>query len=268
MASFSELTLSFTITELKINIGNLDYIKLGERFEPIKDVVAINSNFIHKAFDGYEHFLSKPKSGKYHKGGASDNSLNKRKHYGDGSTFNACIEFSIIIDESGNTNIICYFPQSGSSIQVFASFAPVDIFLRYLSECSLPEFFFVRLLDGCRPLLCNYKFAINIREGRFIDFASLAHILESNVSIRKVSPFLIKFIKYNFGDVHSKIAIVFLLKNRVYIWPKLSKVNIFGTNTEFAASLLYNFICNIFSTKWDDFVCDFPIPNTKKSEKN
>jgi hypothetical protein len=147
MASFSELTLSFTITELKINIGNLDYIKLGERFEPIKDVVAINSNFIHKAFDGYEHFLSKPKSGKYHKGGASDNSLNKRKHYGDGSTFNTYIEFSIIINEPGNTNIIRYFPRSGS-IQVFASLAPVDIFLHYLSECSLPEFSFVRLLDA------------------------------------------------------------------------------------------------------------------------
>jgi hypothetical protein len=110
MASFSELTPSLTVTELKINVGNFDYIKLGEKFEPTKDVVAINSNFVHKAFDGYDYFLSKPKSEKRCRGGASDNSLNRCKHYGDGSTFNACIEFSIIIDESGNTNIICYFP--------------------------------------------------------------------------------------------------------------------------------------------------------------
>jgi hypothetical protein len=34
----------------------------------------------------------------------------------------------MIIDESGNTNVIHYFPQSGN-IQVFASLAPVDIFL-------------------------------------------------------------------------------------------------------------------------------------------
>jgi hypothetical protein len=216
MASFSELTPFLTVTELKINVGNLNYIKLGEKFEPTKDVVAINSNFVHKAFDGYDHFLSKLKSEKRHRGGVSDNSLNKRKYYGDGSTFNACIEFSIIIDRSGNTNVIRYFPRSGS-IQVFASLAPVDIFLRYLSECSLPEFSSVRLLDGCRPLLCNYKFLINIKEGRFINLASLAHALESDVSIREASPFLIKFIKYDSGDVHSKIAIVFSSKNRVHI---------------------------------------------------
>jgi hypothetical protein len=143
----SELTPSLTVTELKINVGNLDYIKLGERFEPTKDVITINSNFIHKAFNGYKHFLSKPKGEKCRRGGASDNSLKRHKHHGDGNTFNACIEFSIIIDESGNTNVIRYFPRSGS-IQVFASLAPVDIFLHYLSECSLPEFSFVRLLDA------------------------------------------------------------------------------------------------------------------------
>jgi hypothetical protein len=252
---------------LKINVGNLDYIELGEKFEPTKDIVAINSNFVHKAFDGYDHFLSKLKSEKHRRGDTSDNSLNRCKHYGDGSTFNTCIEFSIIIDESGNTNVIRYFSWSGS-IQVFASLASVDIFLRYLSEYSLPEFSFVRLLDGCRPLLCNYKFVINIKEGRFIDLASLAYALESNVSIREASPFPIMFIKYNSSDVHSKIAIVFSSKNWVHIWPKSGKVNIFSTNTDLATSLLYNFICDIFSTRWDDFVCDSSILDTKKSEKD
>jgi hypothetical protein len=118
MASFSELIPSLIITKLKINVGNLNYIELGEKFEPTKNVVAINSNFVHKAFDGYDHFLSKPKSEKHRRGSASDNSLNKYKHYGDGSTFNACIEFSIIIDESGNTNVIRYFPRSGSILEM------------------------------------------------------------------------------------------------------------------------------------------------------
>jgi hypothetical protein len=95
---------------LKINVENLDYIELGEKFEPTKDVVAINSNFIHKAFDGYEHFLSKPKGEKHRRGNASNNSLNRHKYYDNGSTFNACIEFSIIINKSGNTNVIRYFP--------------------------------------------------------------------------------------------------------------------------------------------------------------
>jgi hypothetical protein len=109
---------------------------------------------------------------------------------------------------------------------------------------------------------------INIKEGRFINLASLAHALESDVSIREASPFPIKFIKYDSGDVHSKIAIVFSLKNRIHIWPKSGKVNIFGTNTDLAASLLYDFICDIFSTRWDDFVCDSSTPDTKKSEKD
>jgi hypothetical protein len=109
---------------------------------------------------------------------------------------------------------------------------------------------------------------INIEKGKFIDLASLAHALESNVSIHEASPFPIKFIKYDSGDVYSKIAIIFLLKNRVHIWPKLDKVNIFDTNTDLAASLLYDFICNIFSTRWDDFVCDSPTPDMKKSEKD
>jgi hypothetical protein len=106
---------------------------------------------------------------------------------------------------------------------------------------------------------------INIGEGRFIDLASLAYALESDVSIRKASPFPIKFIKYDSGDVHSKIAIVFSSKNQIHIWPKSGKVNIFGTNTDLAASLLYDFICG---TRWDDFVCDSPTPDTKKSEKD
>jgi hypothetical protein len=45
-------------------------------------------------------------------------------------------------------------------------------------------------------------------------------------------------------------------------------INIFGINTDLAASLLYDFICDIFSTRWDDFVCDSPTPDTKKSEKD
>ncbi|PKY60244.1 hypothetical protein RhiirA4_483740 [Rhizophagus irregularis] len=57
----SELVLSLNVTELKINISGLDYIELGGRLEPTKDVIAINSNFTHKAFEGYEQFLTKPK---------------------------------------------------------------------------------------------------------------------------------------------------------------------------------------------------------------
>ena len=57
----SELTPSLIVTEYRINVTDLDYIKLGKRLEPTKNVVAINSNFTHKALDGYDQFISKPK---------------------------------------------------------------------------------------------------------------------------------------------------------------------------------------------------------------
>ena len=40
----SELTPSLSVTELQINISNLDYIELGEKLQPTKNVIAINSN--------------------------------------------------------------------------------------------------------------------------------------------------------------------------------------------------------------------------------
>src|SRR3989440_6555709 len=57
----SELTPSLIVTEYRINVTDLDYIELGKRLEPTKNVVAINSNFTHKALDGYDQFISKLK---------------------------------------------------------------------------------------------------------------------------------------------------------------------------------------------------------------
>src|ERR1043165_6966050 len=57
----SELTPSLIVTEYRINVTDLDYIKLGKRLEPTKNVVAINSNFTYKALNGYDQFIFKPK---------------------------------------------------------------------------------------------------------------------------------------------------------------------------------------------------------------
>src|SRR5436853_5716871 len=57
----SELTPSLIVTEYRINVTDLDYIELDKRLESTKNVVVINSNFTHKALDGYDQFISKPK---------------------------------------------------------------------------------------------------------------------------------------------------------------------------------------------------------------
>ena len=88
--------------------------------------------------------------------------------------------------------------------------------------------------------------------------------MESNNSIREKSPFPIKYIKHDAGDVHSKIAIVFSSKIRVHIWPKSGKVNMFGFKVELSAIMVYDFIQNIFSTMWNEVVRDSPSPDVKK----
>nr|CAG8660291.1 13455_t:CDS:2 [Entrophospora candida] len=58
---FSNLTLALCVYSAKLSVKDLDYKTLGEQLEPNKDVVAINSNFIHKTYEGFENFIAQPK---------------------------------------------------------------------------------------------------------------------------------------------------------------------------------------------------------------
>jgi hypothetical protein len=42
---------------------------------------------------------------------------------------------------------------------------------------------------------------------------------------------------------------------------KTGKVNILGTTTELSASLIYNFLQDIFTMRYFDFICDAPKPD-------
>ena len=42
---------------------------------------------------------------------------------------------------------------------------------------------------------------------------------------------------------------------------KTGKVNILGTTTELSASLIYDFLQDIFTTRYFDFICDAPKPD-------
>ena len=124
----SELTPSLIVTEYRINITDLDYIELGKRLEPTKNVVAINSNFTHKALDGYDQFISKPKVKRTKKvNGPEKASTGRGKtRSGDHTTFNTCIEFTIIVDNEEHTKVTRYFPRS-DAIQIFSANAPINI---------------------------------------------------------------------------------------------------------------------------------------------
>lgn len=50
MIFFSKFTPFLTVFEFKINIRDLDYIELGSKLKPTRDIITINSNFINKTF--------------------------------------------------------------------------------------------------------------------------------------------------------------------------------------------------------------------------
>src|ERR1044072_5031810 len=143
----SELTLFLIVPEYRINVTDL-----GKRLEPTKNVVPINSNFTHKALDGYDQFISKPKVKRIKKidGPEKASSGRDRTRPGDHTIFNACIEFTIIVDDEENTKVARYFPRSGT-IQIFSANVPIDILINYLLESDLPEFASVSLVGEMKP---------------------------------------------------------------------------------------------------------------------
>src|SRR5437764_8317171 len=237
----SELTPSLIVTEYRINVTDLDYIKLGKRLEPTKNVIAINSNFIHKALDGYDQFISKPKVKRTKKVDDHEkaSSGRGRTRPGDHTTFNACIEFTIIVDDEENTKVARYFPRS-SAIQIFSANAPIDILINYLLESDLPEFVSVSLVGEMKPLLMNYRFSINIGDKKFVNLTCLADILVADDCIKDMVPFPIQYVKYD-NDI-AKITIVFTNKVQVHIWLKSGKVNIFGSKADLTGILICAFI--------------------------
>src|ERR1043166_4544629 len=148
----SELTPSLIVTEYRINVTDLDYIELGKRLEPTKNVVAINSNFTHKALDGYDQFISKPKVKRIKKidGPEKASSGRGRTRPGDHTTFNACIEFTIIVDDEENTKVADTFLDLA-----LYKYLVLMFLINYLLESDLPEFASVSLVGEMKPLLMN-----------------------------------------------------------------------------------------------------------------
>ena len=65
------------------------------------------------ALDGYDQFISKPKIKHTKKvdGFKKASSGRSRTRPDDHITFNACIEFTIIVDDEDNTKVVRYFPR-------------------------------------------------------------------------------------------------------------------------------------------------------------
>ena len=258
MSRFGDLTQTMCVYELEIDVTNVDYKELGKQLEPKDNIVAINSNFVHKALTGYEEYILKPKKRRVEL---------KTNRYGDCTVFNASIEFTIIVDDEQHVRNIRFFPRAGK-LQLYGVYPsnvpePTSLFIEYLHACGVPAYENVRIIsDDKKALLLNYKFVINIGEGRIIKITHVRADLNSdNHKLREMSPFPIRYVTDNIAFTNNKVSIKFGTNEkgiRVIIWPNYGKVNIFGCKTELSASLLYDFICDIFNKRWDHFVVDLP----------
>ena len=98
-------------------------------------------------------------------------------------------------------------------------------------------------------------------DNQYVNLKNLAESLENDKELKDTLPFHLQYIKLSESDIYQKIAIVFTNKIRVHIWMKSGKVNILGMSTEHSASLIHNFLQDIFTTRYFDFICDVPKPD-------
>ena len=97
---FSRLYLTLCVYSAKINVKDLNYITIGELLEPNDVIVSINSNFVHKAYPGFEKYIAKPKNvSPSKKKMMATPGYRERKKVGDGTCFQSCLDFSILIGD-------------------------------------------------------------------------------------------------------------------------------------------------------------------------
>ena len=262
---FSDLTLSLCVYSVKLSIKDLDYKTLGEQLEPNKDIVAINSNFIHKAYDGFENFIAQPKKLTAHKKKLMTTPLFKeRKKVGDGTCFQSCLDFVILIDTKNYK--MRYFPKSGD-IQVFGVIdedyrsgeLAIQTFVNYLKESNgLSEFETVEIVKS-NPSLLNFKYHMISPSNSRVDISKLDSILASDLY---QPPFKILFRSDPIESIR-KLSIVFESngkKTRVIIWPS-GKINIMSATSYDDALIIYNFLGKIFESEASNVLAIVPTPD-------
>jgi hypothetical protein len=257
---FGGLTLSLCVYSAKISVKDLNYIELGEKFTPNEKIVAINSNFIHNAYNGFEEFISKPKKITYYKKKLMATAgYKERKKVGDGTCFGSCLEFIIFIDKPYKTR---YFPKSGD-LQVFgvtdekyrSGEIVADCFINYLKKSLNLDS--IEIISTYLSLV-NYKFDVLLPDKFLIDLTKLGAIINSK---QYQSPFPIHFTNVCIDG--RKLSVIFKIndkKTRFIIWPS-GRVNIMSAVNFDNASRIYEFFLGVFEAEWKSIIKALPISN-------
>ncbi|CAH1769185.1 11474_t:CDS:1, partial [Entrophospora sp. SA101] len=240
---------------LKLMLKILIIKILENNLKPTKNILVINSNFVHKAYDGFEEFINRPK-----KLAPSKKKLiaipgyKERKKIGDGTCFQSCLEFIVLIDDK--TYKMCYFPRSGE-LQVFGVIdekfhsgeIAVEYIIDFLKHSGLSEFESVGVVSHNLSLL-NYKFNVILPKNTLIDISKIHDIISSD---NFPSPFPIDYVSNPLDGIH-KLSIKFNASGKntyVLIWPLDSNF------------LIYDYLNSIFSSEIYNLFKTLPIPDKK-----
>lgn len=280
---FSELSLSLCVYSAKISVKDLDYITIGGLLEPNQEIVSINSNFIHKTYEGFEGYIARPKNiSPSKKKLIATQGYRERKKVGDGTCFQSCLDFTIMIGDQctsqiNDTQILSYpknyrmryFPKSGY-LQVFgvrdenyrSGELVVQRFINYLTNSSgVPAFSSVEIVSTSLSLL-NYKFKVILSPQFRVDISKLDKILTTDLYS---PPFHIVH-RSDPNEGISRFSIIFESngkKSRVIIWPS-GKINIMSVASIDVAIKIYDFLHEIFTAEWDNIIKEIPIPDPPK----
>ena len=212
--------------------------ELAEHLEPQGSILAINSNFAHKAQPGYEQYLKAPKEPTMNRSGKGH-----RKRQGDGSCFRSSIEFIVKIDHSEISKNKVYKPKlypGTGEIQV-----PGVIVYDFSDGITVIEtlasFLNQNILVPGNPIMLNYRCVVSFNSPQELlnlqkiseyiresDQSDLPYpLLETHVAVDGTQALTVRF------KIGEKIQ-------RVSIW-RSGKINITGAKYQENAIRLYDY---------------------------
>lgn len=241
----SDLSLWIAVFEIKITPINIRVIDFIDKYEPDFPILAINSNFGHKALQGHENLKKPPKD--------------RRNKQGDGSCFNSNIEFSIFYEEriyhpkynpvNGTIQIPGIRKQDFSDVRDI-----LNIILNYVEKNNVNKIIEEMYV---RPNLINMKCSVNLRPGQIVNLAAIRRILypnfkqtDENIKYSISRPVLIE---KNTCKIYFDVP----EKKNGYILAKLSqkgKINIFGSKSTRCCDIIHAFITECFEKFGEEFI--------------
>lgn len=286
---FTPMNMFVCTYEVRLGGMNFPFETFVERVQPREPVVALNSNFGHKALPGHEHHLKAPKEaeeakdpapaarrpGRPPQAGAERRP--RRKVQGDGTCFNSTVEPVVVHpDYLGPRGEKVYkvkcFPTTGCTqipgvrcADYADGMAVAHAWVQYVNEELRPEI--AVTIESSRAIMLNFNFALRRSSPRILlDLEALKGFLQ-NQDAGRAPPYRVREVKYATDDDKLSFKMEVGARNvRVNVFLR-GKINILGAETHESAKHIYDYLSDTLSDGWETFVCLKPRPDREVTEE-